>query len=101
MRIDLSLAQLRVLEAASAGTLHRGPHDVDRHHTASTLGIWRINGGRAVMLTANILVDRGLITEGTPLADGRIPAVVTDRGLAVLDELASREPQPTTPKDHR
>lgn len=97
MRIDLSLAQLGALEAAAAGKLHRRIDD--RTITASTLGVWRIEGGRAVMLSALHLLERGLIAEGTPLPDGRILAVVTELGQALLYEVASREPQPTTPKD--
>lgn len=92
MRIDLSLAQLNTLHAAAAGQLYRRTDD--QRITGSRFGVWRIELGRAVTLTANLLVDRGLITEGTPLDDGRIPAVITDRGQGVLNELASREPHP-------
>jgi hypothetical protein len=90
MKIDISLAQLKVLEAAAAGKLHARIDDPQI--TASTLHIWRIDGSRAVMLSANALLHRGLIAEATPLPDGRITAAVTELGQALLDELASREP---------
>lgn len=93
MKVEISLAQLKALEAAAAGKLHA--HIDDHQITASTLHVWRIDAGRAVMLTANALLHRGLIAEAAPLPDGRVPAVITELGQAVLDELASREPTPT------
>lgn len=93
MKIGISRAQLEALEAAKRGELSR-PDQKHEH--------WRIAGGttgyfgaRAVTATARTLLARDFIREGEA-SDGRIPAVITENGLAVLDELASREPGPTS-----
>jgi hypothetical protein len=92
VKITISLGQLNALEAADKGTLRRGSLEHDRAITGSRLGIWRIDGGRAITISALILIDRGLIAEGPANPDGTIPAIVTGLGREVLDELASRQP---------
>jgi hypothetical protein len=89
VRIDLTSAQVRALEAAAAGLLYRPAPGEGSH-----LGIWRIRLGRAVTMSAFRLIDNKLIADGQPLASGAVPAIVTDLGYAVLDELASRGPNP-------
>lgn len=83
--------QLEVLQAAAAGHVHRD--SPDRWAT------WRVDGGRACSLSAWCLIDRDLMRPATtPDEHGRIKALVTTEGYAILAELASREPGPAAPE---
>lgn len=89
MKIEISRAQLEALEAAKRGELSR-PDEKHEH--------WRIAGATtgpvrslAVTPSARTLLARGFIREAAP-SNGRITAIVTENGHAVLDEFASREP---------
>lgn len=93
MRIDLTRAQVRALEAAAAFRLWR-PGEALR--IGSHLGIWRIADGPAVTMSAFRLIDKKLITIGEPDEHGSTLALITSLGQAVLDELASRGPNPDT-----
>lgn len=82
-RPTVSRAQLDALEATAESKLSRadGPYP----H-------WYIDDGLAVTASALALLGRGLIEEGHVRDDGRIPAVLTEAGRELLDELASRAP---------
>lgn len=52
----------------------------------------------AVTRTVWILIERGFVEVGYPDDDGRFPVTLTSAGRELLDELASREPQPPKEK---
>ena len=87
----VSARQLEVLQAAAEGRLFAdGP---------GPLAVWRVDDGRACSLSAWCLLDRGLVEiAAEPDERGRLKAVVTEAGLAILAELASREPESERPE---
>lgn len=83
--------QLEVLQAAAEGRLFR-----DNEYQFST---WRVEGGRVATVSAWCLADRDLIQLATePDEHGRVKALVTPEGHAIIAELASRAPGPHAPE---
>jgi hypothetical protein len=94
VKIDISAAQLEALQAAKRG-------EIFGTSFSGTARLWLRQARpddtpRAVTRTVWILIERGLMQVGRTDDHGRFPVVLTEAGLAVLDELASREPAKET-----
>lgn len=86
MRHKLTAAQLDVLEAVDRGEIYR----------SVTPSIWQDLDGRNVSQEVWPLAERGYLAEAEPNQGGHIFAEVTPEGRELLDELASRGPDPDT-----
>lgn len=83
MKIDINLAQLNVLDACARGEVYRDEQTMR----------WWMNG-HAVTASADVLVRKDYLRPAQAVVDNRRQGVITTRGQAVRDELASREPAP-------
>lgn len=91
IRIDLSRAQLETLEAAARDELTTDDHGAP----------WRLADGRPVTATAEVLLNRNLITARLVNHKGDVHALITDLGLAVLEEFDNRAPAPKQLTSHQ
>lgn len=89
-RPAVSLAQLDALEAAAGGTVLRRPDST--HWWDTEAGP---DQGALLTVPVRVLLERGLLEEGPPIADGMIPVVPTVAGHALLDDLTNRGPAGT------
>lgn len=86
MKISVTARQLEVLHAVCRVEVSKV------NHTGADFGTWRLGGyrGRAVTVPTESLIRKGLVKIADAPADGRLFAVVTQAGYALLSQEARR-----------